>query len=290
MGVWGIYNMKGFTLLEIVITTSILVLIGAIALVSFTNSRNIRDLNATGINILSILQSAQSKTLASESDSSWGVHLEQGRYVLFKGSSFASATSTQEYILPSALEIVIINLAGGGADIIFDRLTGRTGQNGTFEVRIRDAITLRFPISVDASGRAYQTTSAEAPSGTRIVDTRHRSFDLGWSIQNAATTTLVFSDPPNPDTIQNIAMAAYFDAGRTKFDLSKTTVVGGRDQEFRIHTTFLSAANTILSIDRDCRKNSKKLRVEIDTKVIATYEVDCVIVTVGAFGGVMSEP
>ena len=283
-------NKQGFTLLEIVITASILILIGAIAFVSFTNSRNIRDLNATGINILSVLQRAQSKTLASEDGSSWGVHLENARYLIFKGPNFAGATSTQEYVLPPALEISAINLLGGGADVVFDRLTGRTSQSGTFEVRIHDAVTLRFPITVDASGRAYQTANADATSGTRIVDTRHRAFDLGWSIQNSATTTLVFSDPPNPDTVQNIAMASYFDAGLTKFDLFKTISVGGRDQEFRIHTTYLSSANTILSIDRDCRKNSKKVRIEIDAKAIATYEADCATITVGAFGGVMGEP
>ncbi len=45
-----------------------------------------------------------------------------------------------------------------------------------------------------------------------------------------------------------------------------------------------------LDVDRDCRKNTKKVKIAIDGKTIAIYEADCVMVTVGTFGGVMSEP
>ena len=85
-------------------------------------------------------------------------------------------------------------------------------------------------------------------------------------------------------------MASYFDAGKTKFDWSGAIAVGTTTQTLRIHTSFLSATDTILHIDRDCRKNTKKMRIDIDAKYIATYETDCKTVTVGNFGGTMSEP
>lgn len=281
---------KGFTLLEVSISIAILGLIAALSLVSFTNSRNMRDLTTSGQNALSILRLAQSKALAGEDNSVWGVHLETAQFVLFRGMTYAGASHTQSYALPGSVEIANINLAGGGQDIILKKISGGTDQVGSFDVRVKNSTTKLFSITVDGSGKVYQTGTAPPQTGARIIDTRHRSFNLGWSIKTYTTLTLTFSDPPNPDTINNIAMATYFDPGQTKFDWSGAVIVGGQDQTLRIHTTTLTDTNTILSVDRDCRKNTKKVRISFNTRDIATYEADCRIVTVGPYGGAMSEP
>lgn len=281
---------SGFTLLEISISIAILALIGALSLVSFTNSRNVRDLTTSGQNALSILRLAQSKALAGEDNSTWGVHLETAQFVLFRGTTYAGATYTKPYVLPSSVEIVNINLAGGGQDIVLKRINGGTDQTGNFDVRVKNSTTKLFSITVDGSGKVYQTGAAPSQTGTRVIDTRHRSFNLGWSIKTYTTLTLTFSDPPNPDIINNVTMATYFDPGQTKFDWSGTVTVGGQSQTLRIHTTNLTDTNTILSVDRDCRKNTKKVQIKFDTRDIATYEADCRTVTVGPYGGAMSEP
>ncbi len=278
---------KGFTLLELLISVGILALIGTLSLVSFINSRNIRDLVTSGQNILSVLREAQSRTLAREDNSVWGTRLEQNRFILFRGSSFAASTSTQTYNLPSGIEIVNINLSGGGQEITFGRLDGRTLQTGSFEVKIRGG-TQTFSISVDSSGKVYQTGSAPAVTGSRIVDARHRNFNLGWTIRGSITLLLTFSDPPNPDIPHPIVITPA--PPRNSFDWSGTITVGGQNQVLRIHTATSSDTNTILSVDRDCRRNTKKVKISIDTRDIATYEADCQTVTVGPFGGAMTEP
>lgn len=277
----------GFTLLEITISISILVLIGTISLVSFVNSRNVRDLTTSGQNVLSVLRLAQAKTLGGEDNAQWGVRLEQAQFIMFRGSTYSGSTLTQVHALPVSIEIMNINLSGGGQEVAFRRLTGRTDQSGSFDVRIRGSLQV-FSVTVDASGKVYQTGSAPAPTGTRIVDARHRSFNLGWSIQNAATLTLTFSDPPNPDTIQNITMIPA--TPRATFDWTGTYSVGGQNQTLRVHATSITAGNTILHVDRDCAKNAKKVKISIDTKDIATYETNCSTITVGPYGGTMSEP
>lgn len=279
---------RGFTLLEVTISIGILVLIGAISLVSFVNSRNVRDLTTSGQNVLSILRLAQSKALAGEDNAPWGVRLEQAQFILFRGSTYSGSTLTQVHALPTSIEIVNINLSGGAQEVVFKRLTGRTDQLGSFDVRVRDSSSQIFPVTVDTSGKVYQTGSIPAPTGARIVDARHRSFDLGWSIQNSATLTLTFSDPPNPDTVQNITMTPA--APRATFDWSGTYSVGGQNQTLRVHATSITAGNTILHVDRDCTKNTKKVKISIDTKDIVTYEANCSTITVGSYGGTMSEP
>lgn len=281
---------KGFTIIETIIVLGLLVIFGSIALVSFQSSRDTRNLATSTQDILSILRLAQARTLSGENNSVWGVHLAQNQFALFQGPTFAGSPVVESYNLPSSLELVSISLNGGGSDIIFKRITGTTDQNGTFVLRVIATPTLYTSLTIDASGASYQTSVFSPLTNARNVDMRHRTFDLGWSIKTATIMTLTFADPPNPDTVNSVTMTSYFDAGKTKFDWSGITLVGNVNQDLRIHTTLLTDANTILSVDRDCRKNTKKLTIAIDGKTIATYEADCVTMTVGAFGGTVSEP
>jgi|GEM_PF-250646 len=282
--------LTGFTLLEIVISIAILILIASAASVSFSNSRNVRELTTASQNVLSILRTTQSKTLAGEENSQWGVHIEQTQVILFRGATYAGAGFTEAYPLPSTIEIANVALLGSGSDVIFKRIEGTTDETGTFELRVKSDTTKTFSVTVESSGKVYQTGTAPTPTGTRLTDARHRAFALGWSIQSSITTTITFEDPPYPNTISTIPMASYFDAGKTKFDWSGAVAVGTTTQILRIHTTSLSATDAVLHVDRDCRRNTKKMRIDIDAKYIATYEVDCKTVTVGNFGGTISEP
>lgn len=282
------WQSAGFTLIEILFSVAIIALIGALSLVSFVNSRRVRDLTVAGQMTLSVLRTAQTNASAGKNASQWGVHLEQKKIVLFQGSAYVGAVASTSYPLSSDVEIVSVALAGGGQDAIFKRINGTTDQPGTFTVRVVDSPTQTFPVTLDASGGAYETGTASVSSGTRIVDARHRTFALGWSIQNSATLTLTFSDPPSADDPHDIAMSP--SAPRSAFDWSGTFMVGGQNQTLRIHALDVSSSPTTLSVDRDCRKNTKKVKIAIDGKTIAAYEADCATVTVGAFGGVMSEP
>lgn len=279
---------RGFTLIELAVVIAVIALVGALALVSFVNSRRVRDLVTSGQNVLSVLRVAQTKAVAGEAASPWGVRFEASRFILFSGTSFVSSMTTTVYTLPAGIEIANIALTGGGQEVVFRRLDGRTVQSGTFDIRVVGSASQVFSVTIDASGRAYQTGTAPVTTGTRIIDARHRNFTLGWSIKNAVTMRLTFSDPPSPDTIVDVTMAPL--APRSDFDWLDTVVIGGRDQTLRIHALSITDTATVLSVDRDCRKNNKKVVIAIDTKTIATYEADCVAVTVGTFGGVMSEP
>jgi len=277
---------KGFTLMEVVIVIGIIGIFSTVALVSFNASRNVRDLTTSSQNTLSILRLAQSRTLAGENDSAWGVRLASNQITLFEGDTFAGSPLTTIYPLPSSIQINNISLNGGGNDIIFKRITGETDQTGTFLLSVIGSPSNSFSVTIDSLGKVYRTNTFPVAIITRTVDTRHRSFTLGWSIKTATTMTLTFA---NPTIVQPVTMSSFFDVGKTKFDWSGTVLVGGLNQVLRIHTTTLTDGDTVLSVDRDCRKNTKKLTIDIDGKAIATYEADCTNISVGAFGGSMSE-
>lgn len=275
----------GFTLLEIAVVVGIIGLVAALALVSFANSRKARDLVTNGQNALSVLRLAQAKAVAGDSGVPWGVRLEQTRFILFSGASFAASPTTTIYMLPTTIEIRNIFPIAASEEVVFHRLDGITDQSSTFDVGVVGSAAQTFSVTIDASGHAYQTGNAPMFSQTRIVDARHRNFALGWSIKNAATMTLTFSDPY---FTQNFTMPP--PAPRTDFDWSGAIVVGGQNQILRLHALAITDTATTLSVDRDCRYNTKKLAISIDAKLIATYEADCKTVSVGPYGGAMSEP
>ncbi len=274
--------------MELVIVIGLMAMIGALAFASFATSRRVRDVVTSGQNTLSVLRTAQTRAVAGQDNLPWGVRLESGRFILFSGASFASSSNTTIYTLPASVQITNIALAGGAQEIVFHRLDGKTDQAGAFDVRAIGSASQTFSVTIDPSGRAYQSGTAPATSGTRVTDARHRNFTLGWSIQNATTMRLTFSDPPNPDFPYDIVMSP--PAPRTTFDWSGTFTVGRQNQTLRIHALSITSTNTVLSVDRDCRYNNKKVVIAIDTKAIAMYEADCATMSVGAFGGVMNEP
>lgn len=282
---------KGFTLLEITIAIGIVALLGALSLVSFANSRRVAALVATGNETLAVLRLAQQKAAAGQGGTPWGVRIEAGQYRLFQGSTFASAATTTSYVMPSGLEIVNITLAGGGQEILFRPGAGTTDQPGTFIVRVQNSVTQTFGISVDRSGRSYQTGTAPPAVGGRLMDSRHRTFTFGWGIDDATEVRFTFNDGADVRTLVMTPAAprATYDSGERSY------TIGGVDQTLRVHALAISSSATTLSIDHDCRKNSQKVVIAIRDadatyKDIATYDADCRIVTVGAYGGTMTEP
>ncbi len=279
---------KGFTLIELLISIAIVTFVAAAGLASFTSSRNVRELTTSGQNVLSILRLAQSRALAGSDNSSWGVHFTSSQYILYRGPTYAGSGSTEPFTLPSSIEIANIALVGGGADVLFNRLDGKTNQSGTLDVRVKSSTGTVFSITINGSGKVYQTGTTPVLTGTRVQDTRHRTFDLNGTIKNSITMTLRFSDPPNSDTVQNITMTPV--APRTTFDWTGTVAVGGQNQTLRIHALSIIDTDTLLSVDRDCGKNTKQVKIAFDTNDVATYNADCQNITVWPFGGSVSEP
>ncbi|OHA01742.1 MAG: hypothetical protein A3C11_00080 [Candidatus Sungbacteria bacterium RIFCSPHIGHO2_02_FULL_49_12] len=277
----------GFTLIEILTTLAALAIIVSIVYGAFSSFRTFTAVDEAASEILSTLRLAQSKTLASVSNAQYGVRILSDRLTVFRGATYSDVSAIETVFLRPIITVADVTLAGGGTDIVFDRLTGRTSMTGTIRVEAKSDSGKFRVITVDAAVQASLGAGALPPGNNRIVDTRHVNFQLGWSIQGATTLTLQFSDPPSADTVENIAMLTYFTSGQTAFDWEGTVTVNGTGQTIRVHTTALSASDTTLSIHRDRRMNDKAVIILIDGKEIARYASDGVI-TIGPFGGTLT--
>ncbi|MBI2097182.1 MAG: type II secretion system protein [Candidatus Sungbacteria bacterium] len=286
-GIMSRGQVTGFTLVEVLVTLAALAILGTIVLGAFSRFRTSAQLDGAVRQILSTLRLAQSKTLASETSYQYGVRIETDHIILFRGAVYTASSTNETTDFPSGVVASNVSLAGGGIDVIFDRLTGNTSESGSVTLTAGGGPQSTQVITVEPSGQARAAADALPPTLGRLIDTRHVNFALGWSIQGATTLRLQFLNPPNPDTIEDIVMEGYFDGGQTVFDWSGTVAVNGSNQRLRIHSISIDFSATTLSIDRDRRTNDKGVIILIDGKEIARYD-SAGNVTVGPFGGIMT--
>lgn len=262
----------GFTLIELLVSIAVLGLVSSVVILGYSTMSKGIDLKTATFKILDVLNLAHTRTVASLATSSYGVHFESTQYVLFKGVAYDVADPNNIfYPLPSTLQIANITLAGAGVDIVFDRLTGKTSQNGSLVVRLIADPTRSKTITILSSGRSDIIETVQTPAGTRVSDSRHVHFTYGQNISSTGFLVLTF---PNDSALQNITFASYYSGG--VFDWSGTVTVAGVNQTLRVHTHANTGASADFSVTRDMRYNtvSKPLNISLDTNNLVNYAVD----------------
>jgi hypothetical protein len=147
--------MKGFTFLETIISLGIILLLIVIIFVSLSSFRKTQELNNAVEETISLINLTRSKTLFSENSSQYGIHFESSRIILFKGTAFSGSSPDNEVsLMPELIEISTINLNGGGSDLIFQRLNGKTDNYGTIVLRIKSDVTRTKTIEIKSTGIA----------------------------------------------------------------------------------------------------------------------------------------
>lgn len=147
------YMCRGFTLIEMLVVVAVLAVIAAVALAGLVSFRGHSDLTAASEQAISYLSDARARTLASKSDSQYSVRFNLDRFIFFKGTAFASSsTDNVQFLLPAGVEISSIALAGGGKDVIFERITGETPQSGTVVFRLKADTSRTKTVAIKSTG------------------------------------------------------------------------------------------------------------------------------------------
>ncbi|MEK7123342.1 MAG: type II secretion system protein [Patescibacteria group bacterium] len=254
---------RGFTVIEVLVAVAIIVLITAIGVGVFRNFKIENQLNSAAAGVLSVIRLAQSKTLAGEASSQWGVHFQSDRYALFQGGIYNAADPNNVVsLLDPQIQISVIALAGGGSELIFNRLTGTTGQDGNVQISsVSDASRLRT-IYIESSGQANAGSAPTDGGAGRISDSRHIHFNYNRQITLASENLQLSFD--GGIVVQNIPFTGNFDANN-HFQWKGTIAVGGENQTLEIHTHKLNDVNlpySVFSIYRG-QNNSKSLVISI---------------------------
>ena len=145
---------KGITLIEILVIIAIIIIISSVVLFSLSKFQKGQALDNTTIEIVTLLNKARQNTLSSLNSTSYSVHFETDKMVLFIGSVYSSSSSTNETVYFDSSVIIPstggINV-GGGDNVTFERLTGET-IGGTIIIRLVSDSTKTKTITISKTG------------------------------------------------------------------------------------------------------------------------------------------
>lgn len=269
---------KGFTLIEVLTMVGILIILTSISIPAFRFFQKETDLNNTTEEIINNLRLAQGKTLSSEGASQYGVRFETGKYILFKGTNYNPlALDNEIHELPQGIEIYGIDIAGGGSEAVFSRLTGATNQFGNFSLRLKTDASKTKTIYIENSGQVG-LTSPSVPSETgRTKDSRHSHFNYSRVIDTALESlTLTF----DTTVTKNILISENLKDGQIYWE--EEVDVEGQIQKLKIHTHRLNNPDSLFSIHRDRRYNNKSLEIKISgdaSGYLIKYSADGLTIT-----------
>lgn len=261
-------KVRGFTLVEIIITVGIFLILTTIVVAAFRNFETKASLDGDTKAIVNVLRLAQNKSLAAEGGKNYGVHFDSNAYTLFSDINYSPASPNNIiYNLSAKTEIYDILINGGGNEVIFNRVTGTAQQVGGLKIRLKNSPNQLNTIAVENSGRVV-IDSALAPSGPIVIDSRHVHFDYNKGIKLANTLSLYF---PDDNYTYNIDWQNYLNSPKDKFNWAGSVSVGGQPQSLEIVTHFLGDTSAIFSIHRDGRYNDKAVNVSLDGDSLINY-------------------
>ena len=203
--------------------------------------------------------------------------VKEGDVVIGKTSPPRFLSSMEDYSLASSTRRESsINLKHGEEGVVdFVLITENEEGNKLIQVRLRDEPGVAEIIRVLNTGQVGLSEDLVAPT-SRIIDSRHVHYDLNWSIKGYDYLKIVFHEELQPDVvIPSIAMAPYFTVSPDAFAWEGELAAYGETQRLSINTHLLDDFDTLLSVHRDQRYNTKGVTISVEeggvTKEIVTY-------------------
>ena len=131
---------KGFSIVETIVVVAVLVLIISVVLYSLSTLKKSQAMkNAVG-DVLSSIDKARSMSFASVNSTTYGVHFQSDKVVVFSGSTYSSSASDNDDInitSPASITNVTLNsLSGTSGDIYFTRLLGVPSKTGSVTITV----------------------------------------------------------------------------------------------------------------------------------------------------------
>lgn len=125
------YAQKGFTFIEVITVIAVIAIIATISAAAFQNIYRTSSLRAAESEVYRALTDARTRTLASEDDTVYGVHLSTSAVTRFVGGTYSAGSVTNKTYTFEGGVYATGTLAISGANIIFTRLTGEPSATGT---------------------------------------------------------------------------------------------------------------------------------------------------------------
>lgn len=121
-----IQTMKGFTLLEVLLSVALISLIAGMGAPLYQSFQVRNDLNIGGATLVNMLRRAETLARASDGDTSWGVFTASGAITLFRGVSYSARDTAYDevFVVPTSISF------SGTLEYVFTRFTGFPSTSG----------------------------------------------------------------------------------------------------------------------------------------------------------------
>lgn len=121
-------HQKGFTLIEIIIVMSLIVMLLGFIVINLSNIQHSSSLNSSIETMVSDIRSQQNKAMigATEGRSSadaYGVYFSSNAYTLFHGTIFHS-TDSANLVIPIDANLLITHITFPNNSLVFSQLSG----------------------------------------------------------------------------------------------------------------------------------------------------------------------
>ena len=123
---------KGFSLIELIIVTTVILILSSISLSTFFNVSDNQSLSKDTEYTISLIQKARTQTINAYNNSRYSILFASSTVTLFQGTTYSSTSpSNIQFGLSSKVQISSINLTGGTQQVSFDFITGKASATGT---------------------------------------------------------------------------------------------------------------------------------------------------------------
>ncbi|MBI5356233.1 type II secretion system protein [Candidatus Collierbacteria bacterium] len=118
---------RGFTLLELLLSVAIISLLAGLSLPVYRTLLSKNDLDIAAVTIAQSVRRAQVLSQAVDGDINWGVKIQSGSIVVFKGASYAARDINfdETFDVPTTIGV------SGATEIVFAKFTGLPQTTGT---------------------------------------------------------------------------------------------------------------------------------------------------------------
>lgn len=143
------------TIGELLVVVAVLGLLIALVLPQFAKNKELQVLKGGVQDTLSSIDKARSETLSSLNSSSYGVHFQSDKVIIFTGTTFSAGAGTNESISftspASITNVTLASVSSTSGDFYFNRLSGTPSKTGTV---IISTTSFSKTITISATGVA----------------------------------------------------------------------------------------------------------------------------------------
>jgi prepilin-type N-terminal cleavage/methylation domain-containing protein len=118
---------RGFTLLEVLLSITLIGIISGIGAVVYQQLQNRNDLDMAAASVARSFRRAQALSQAIDGDTTWGVRINTGSITLFQGASYATRVTSFDEVTNISSSIA----PAGFVEAVFSKLTGLPQSSGT---------------------------------------------------------------------------------------------------------------------------------------------------------------